>query len=100
MTEESVIPFSEPLIVQDICLDGIEIRRGSHIVKCVGFATTPSIGQDQPAERRIVARFSIPLDVAREIWANLSNVLRAEAVYGDLRPEQLGAAPRARGMDS
>jgi hypothetical protein len=96
--ELEVPPLNEPLIVQDLLLDGIHLRAGRHIVKFVGFATTLGIGE--PAERRIVSRFSVPLDVARVMWADLSDALGEEGGYGDRRQEVTAAQFRDREFDN
>ena len=53
-----------------------------------------------PAERRIVARFTVPIDVAREIWADLADALREEGDYGDRRQEVLTAQFRDKAFDN
>jgi hypothetical protein len=93
-------PVTEPLIVPDIVLDGIEVRGGRHVVKLIGIVTTPSIGRDQPTERRIVARFTVPIDAARALWADLADELREQGGYGDRRPEVVTAQFRDRAMDN
>jgi hypothetical protein len=98
--EDAETPISEPLIVQDLIMDEIEVRGGRHVVKLIGIVTVPSIGRDQPAERRIVARFTVPIDAARALWADLADALREEGGYGDRRPEVAAAQFRDRALDN
>ena len=93
-------PVTEPLIVPDIVLDGIEVRGGRHVVKLIGVVTIPSIGRDQPTERRIVARFTVPIDAARALWADLADELREQGGYGDRRPEVVTAQFRDKALDN
>ena len=97
---DAEVPISEPLIIPDLILDGIEVRGGRHVVKLIGIVTTPSLGRDQPAERRIVARFTVPIDAARTLWADLADALREHGGYGDRRPEVAAAQFRDRALDN
>ena len=93
-------PFTEPLIVPDIVITGAEIEAaGPHIVRVVGWTLTKTDKLDTP-ERRIVVRLSVPLDVAREIWADLADALREQGGYGDRRSEVLAAQFRDRRADN
>ena len=88
--DDAEVPISEPLIVGDSILDQIEVRGGRHVVKLIGIVTVPSIGRES-AERRIVARFTVPIDAARALWADLADALGEEGGYGDRRPEVAAA---------
>ena len=79
--EAPIAPISEPLIVPDLILDEIEVRGGRHVLKLIGKVTVPSIGRES-AERRIVARFTVPIDAARALWTDLADALREEGGYG------------------
>jgi hypothetical protein len=59
----------------------------------------PAIGRES-AERRIVARYSVPIDVAREMWAGLGDELREERDYGDRRHEVTAAHLRDKALDN
>jgi hypothetical protein len=61
--------------------------------------TVPSIGRES-AERRIVARLSVPIDAARTLWADLADALREEGGYGERRPEVAAAQFRDRALDN
>jgi hypothetical protein len=98
--EPEVPPLTEPLIAVDTILDGIEVLGGRHIIKLVGHVAIPSMGRDLPAERRVVSRISLPLDVARTLWADLADALREEGGYGDRRPEVATAQFRDKALDN
>ena len=85
LPDEAEIPICEPLIVPDLIFDEIKVQSGRHVLKLIGVVTAPSFGRES-AERRIVARFAVPLDVARTLWADLAEALREEGGYGDRRP--------------
>jgi hypothetical protein len=91
--------FTEPLIIADIVITGAEIEAGQHLVRFVGWTLTKT-GKVDPPERRIVVRLSMPIDVAREIWADLADALREEGGYGDRRPEVLAAQFRDKCADN
>lgn len=92
--DEAEALISEPLIVPDLILDEIEVRGGRHVLKLIGIVTIPSIGRES-AERRVVARLSVPIDAARTLRADLADALREEGGYGKRRPEgRRGAIPR------
>jgi hypothetical protein len=59
-------------------------------VRFVGWTLTKT-GKVEAPERRIVVRLSLPIDVARTIWADLADALREQGGYGDRRPEVLTA---------
>jgi hypothetical protein len=97
--EPEVPPLSEPLIIDDLVITGAEIEADRHLVRFVGW-TLSKTGNLEPAERRIVARLVMPIDVAREIWADLADALREEGGYGDRRPEVLTAQFRDKALDN
>ena len=100
LPEPEVPPLIDPLIVPDLILDGIEVRGGRHVLKLIGIVTAPSIGRDQTTERRIVARFTVPIDAARALWADLADELREQGGYGDRRPEVVTAQFRDKALDN
>ena len=62
--------------------------------------TLAKTGKLEPAERRIVVRLAMPIDAAREIWADLADALRQEGGYGERRPEVATAQFRDRALDN
>jgi hypothetical protein len=97
--EPEVPPLTEPLIVQDLVITGAEIEAERHLVRFVGW-TLSKTGRLELAERRIVVRLAMPIDAAREIWADLADALREEGGYGDRRPEVLTAQFRDKALDN
>jgi hypothetical protein len=67
-------------------------------VRFVGWTLAKLIGNE--LERRIVVRLAMPIDAAREIWADLADALREEGGYGDRRPEVAAAQFRDRALDN
>ena len=96
--EPEVPPLSEPLIIQDLLITGAEIAADRHLVRFVGW--TLAKAGCEIAERRIVVRLAMPIDAAREIWANLADALRQEGGYGDRCPEVATAQFRDRALDN
>jgi hypothetical protein len=96
--EPEVPPLSEPLIIHDLVISGVEIEADRHIVRFVGW--TLAKAGCVLAERRIVVRLAMPIDAAREIWANLADALGQEGGYGDRRPEVAAAQFRDRALDN
>ena len=99
LPDEQVPILTEPLIVQDLVITGAEIEAGQHIVRFVGWTLSKTDKHDTP-ERRIVTRLAMPVDVAREIWADLADALREEGGYGHRRPEVLTAQFRDKRADN
>jgi hypothetical protein len=97
--EPELPPLTEPLIVPDLVITGAEIEADQHLVRLVGW-TLAKIGNLDPAERRIVVRLGVPIDVARVIWADLADALREQGGYGDRRPEVLTAHFRDKRADN
>ena len=97
--EPEVPPLTEPLIVQDLVITGAEIEADQHLVRFAGW-TLSKTGKLEPAERRIVVRLAMPIDVARTLWADLADALRQEGGYGDRRPEVATAQFRDRALDN
>jgi hypothetical protein len=91
--------LTEPLIVQDLFITGVEIEAAQHFVRFIGWTLSRTDKRDAP-ERRIVAWLAMPIDVAREIWADLADALREEGGYGDRRPEVLTAQFRDKALDN
>ena len=67
-------------------------------MRFVGWTLAKLIGNE--LERRIVVRLAMPIDAAREIWADLADALREEGGYGDRRPEVAAAQFRDRALDN
>jgi hypothetical protein len=97
--EPEVPPLTEPLIVQDLIITGAEIEADQHLVRFVGWALAKT-GKLEPAERRIVVRLAMPIDAAREIWADLADALGEEGGYGERRPEVVTAQFRDKRADN
>jgi hypothetical protein len=74
---EAEAPLSEPHIIDDLFLDGLEVRAGAHVARFVGWVSTPNVGPESQ-ERRIVVRFALPLDAARALWTDLADDLDEE----------------------
>ena len=99
LPDEQVPILTEPLIVQDLFITGVEIEAAQHFARFVGWTLSKTDKRDTP-ERRIVMRLALPIDVAREIWADLADALREEGAYGDRRPEVLMAQFRDKRADN
>ena len=98
LPEHDVPPLTEPLIIQDLLISGVEIEADRHLVRFVGW-TLAKTGHD-PVERRVVSRLAMSIDAAREIWADLADALGREGGYGERRPEVATAQFRDRALDN
>jgi hypothetical protein len=76
---------SEPLPVADPIVTGLAMDIGRHVVRFLGWVDLPDAA-GLPRERRIVTRFSMPIDVALEF--------RAEVIDWGVR--RAGAPPETR----
>ena len=68
-------PLTEPLIVSCIFVTGAAVERTQHVVRLVGWLTTPDLG-GEAIERRIVVRFAMPIDAARRLAREIAGAVR------------------------
>lgn len=66
---------NEPLIVPDLFITAATVERNSHVVRFVGMVRIPRVN-GETEELRIVARLSIPIDVARGLRREVEMALR------------------------
>jgi hypothetical protein len=68
-------PMSEPFSNPDVAVDGLEIDAGPHTVHFTGWVTSVT-GRD--IERRVVARFTMPVDAAQWFAMALADILKVD----------------------
>lgn len=68
-------PLTEPLIVPCVIVTGVGIETDRQIVRFVGWASMPTLPGSEMNERRVVVRFAMPSDSARQLMTDLSNKL-------------------------
>lgn len=68
-------PLTEPVVVPEAVCTEMTVSRTDEIIRFVGAAILPKSDGDPP-ERRIQVRFSMAMEAARRLWADLGTELR------------------------
>jgi hypothetical protein len=68
-------PFTEPVIIDCVYVNGIEVDAEDDVVRLTGWTNLPDLGGEM-AERRIVSRLALAARAARDLRRKLNDRLR------------------------
>ncbi len=67
-------PLTEPHVVTCVYVTGVAIEVSRHVVRFIGWTQLPNLGGEMD-ERRIVVRFAMPVNAAKQLLRDLNSML-------------------------